>query len=101
MSTQDIFFFATFARATMFTFNCPTCRQVLQTPEPVPIGRSVKCPACGNMFIPPPAPLEAGPARAYEAPAAAPARGREDEGYGRSPSPRPGEEESYGRPSSR
>src|SRR6476620_7009193 len=59
VNSETFIFFDTLARPAMsFSCNCPTCRQVLQTHEPVPIGRSVKCPACGNVFIPPPAPLE-------------------------------------------
>ncbi|HTU89513.1 MAG TPA: hypothetical protein VMF69_05395, partial [Gemmataceae bacterium] len=33
--------------------TCPDCKSVLRPAEPVPDGKKVKCPKCGNKFITP------------------------------------------------
>src|SRR6185312_9670681 len=33
--------------------TCPDCKSVLRPAKPVPDGKKVKCPKCGNLFVTP------------------------------------------------
>lgn len=34
------------------SYTCPSCRATLRTAQPVPAGKSIKCPKCGHGFAP-------------------------------------------------
>jgi hypothetical protein len=54
-----------------YTCPDPKCGVTLKTPNRVAVGKSVKCPKCGNPFVPEPAGLSAGERPAAAAPVAA------------------------------
>jgi hypothetical protein len=46
------------------SYECPACSSKLKSPNPIPAGKSIKCPKCGATFTPEPAagtPAGAGP----------------------------------------
>src|SRR5947207_2017826 len=44
--------------AVSYTCPNPDCGVTLKTPNPVPPGKAVKCPKCGNPFVPEPEVVE-------------------------------------------
>lgn len=34
-------------------YTCPDCNSILKRAEPLPAGKKIKCPSCGNVFVPP------------------------------------------------
>src|SRR5436309_535583 len=52
----------------MPVYTCPDCATKMKRAEPLPAGKKLRCPECGNVFAP-----AAGPAKKAAAPAAKPA----------------------------